>query len=321
MSADPVGNRQLPHQSIEVDNERDAFAVELLDRLWERYRRRVPYVADYERIIRNANATFVNDHVAFRTLGWQQPQTGINSVSRIFECLGYHPAGVFTFHDQHLNAIHYQHPNPKFPKLFISELKTWELNDSSRKIIGKSLKTHRQTVSCAHLHSLGSLHRASHNERKDLMAEVLSEFHQLPWLLAEKDDVAILAQDSQYAAWVLVHGYNVNHFTALVNSHGVPALDTIEATAAALRDEGVPMKSEIEGAPGSKLRQTATLAAVAEVPVVLDGVPTKMPWPYAYFELAERNLIADPETGAQVRFEGFLGPQASQLFEMTRRRN
>ena len=78
------------------------------------------------------------------------------------------------------------------------------------------------------------------------------------------------------------------------------------------------MKGQIEGAPGSKLRQTATGAATTDVSVVVDGVPTKMTWSYAYFELAERNLCPDPETGKRVRFEGFLGPNAAQLFEMTR---
>src|SRR6185295_9932850 len=110
----------------------------------------------------------------------------------------------------------------------------------------------------------------------------------LPWILAAKEDVAALNKTSQYAAWVLVHGYNVNHFTSLINSHGVAALDDIEKTIAALQKAGIPMKTEIEGARGTKLRQTATEAAMVDVPVREGGTVTKMPWTYAYFELAER---------------------------------
>ena len=44
-----------------------------------------------------------------------------------------------------------------------------------------------------------------------------------------------------------------------------------------------------------------------------------MPWTYAYFELAERGPVIDPSTGDTSQFEGFLGPQATQLFDMTRR--
>jgi hypothetical protein len=43
-----------------------------------------------------------------------------------------------------------------------------------------------------------------------------------------------------------------------------------------------------------------------------------MPWTYAYFELAQRDLLPDPATGKYSRFEGFLGSQATNLFEMTR---
>ena len=121
-----------------------------------------------------------------------------------------------------------------------------------------------------------------------------------------------------YAAWVLVHGYNVNHFTSLINSHGVPALADIEKTISALKSAGVPMKAEIEGERGSKLRQTATEAVTIDVAVHDRGAPANMPWTYAYFELAQRDTVLDPATGKQVRFEGFLGPQATNLFEMTR---
>ena len=124
--------------------------------------------------------------------------------------------------------------------------------------------------------------------------------------------------ESQYAAWVLLHGYNVNHFTSLVNSHGVESLNNLDKTITALRAAGVPMKAEIEGEPGSKLRQTATEAVQIEVTATENGKLIRMPWSYAYFELAERNPVQDPATGKLTRFEGFLGAQATNLFEMTR---
>jgi hypothetical protein len=127
-------------------------------------------------------------------------------------------------------------------------------------------------------------------------------------------EINAVNKESQFAAWVLVHGYRVNHFTALVNSHGVEALDDIDKTVAVLREAGVPMKSDIEGAKGSKLRQTATEAVMTDV-VVADGV---LPWTYAYFEIAERGEVTDPESGRTGRFEGFLGPQATNLFDMTK---
>ena len=109
--------------------------------------------------------------------------------------------------------------------------------------------------------------------------------------------LAIVSQSSQYGAWLLAFGRRVNHFTAVV--------DDVELWHKKLLHAGVPMKDSIEGERGGKLRQTATHAALAHV-MLADGTVKKMP--YAYFEIAER----------RDGFDGFLAPQARQLFDMTR---
>ena len=112
------------------------------------------------------------------------------------------------------------------------------------------------------------------------------------------DDLSALEAESQYGAWLLAFGRKVNHFTASVPD--------VEVWQRRLADAGVPMKGAIEGAPGTHLRQTATRAA--SLPVTLaDGSMRECP--YAYLEIAERH-------GG---FDGFLGPQARQLFDMTKR--
>jgi hypothetical protein len=127
-----------PHSQIPVSNGRDRFLARLLDVLWQRYRQRVEYVQTYERIIQDAGARFVNDHIAFRTLALQRPPAGIHSVSRVFEVLGYVPAGMYTFPDKKLSALHFQHPESQFPKLFISQLETWQLPSDARQLIARA---------------------------------------------------------------------------------------------------------------------------------------------------------------------------------------
>lgn len=306
-----------PHQAIACQSEQERFAVALFDELWHQYRQRVSYVGDYERVIKQAGATFVNDHIAFRTFGMPRPLSGIFTLSRVFEALGYRAAGSYHFEDKHLSAIHFQHANPKFPKLFISELKTWELSTATQSAIRRATQSHAAAPNDELLAALASP-SLSETTSAEILPLVLSWFHNLPWHAPEQEDVQALNKESQYASWVLVHGYNVNHFTSLINSHGVPALDDIEKTIAALQNAGVPMKAEIEGERGSKLRQTATEAVLIDVDVLRHGQPAKMPWTYAYFELAQRDVVPDPTTGKLVRFEGFLGPQATNLFEMTK---
>ena len=302
-----------PHQSIATESARDQFTAQVFDELWHEYRRRVQYVADYEQVVASHNATFFNDHIAFRTIASQNPTTGIASLSRIFEALGYQPAGVYQFPDKHLSAVHFQHPHPQFPKLFISELRSWELSPATCQMLESYLANHRPALPLSKLQQLSQLNDNSTN-RGQLLDEVVATIRELPWGSPATEDVQQINSESQYAAWVLVHGYNVNHFTALINSHGVEELNTIDKTVAAMQVAGIPMKADVEGAPGSKLRQTATQAVVIDVPVKGDAT---MEWTYAYFELAERGTVE--VDGNQVRFEGFLGPQATQLFEMTKK--
>src|SRR6476620_3242941 len=162
-----------PHSSIPVSSPREKFAAALFDTLWETYRKRVSYVATYEQVIKATKATFVNDHIAFRTFAVQQPLTGIASVSRIFEALGYRAAGSYHFEDKQLSAIHFQNANPHFPKPFIPELKAWELPDKQREIISRAVRSHRPPVSemiLAELHSLDTSRRTVSEGHPELLA-------------------------------------------------------------------------------------------------------------------------------------------------------
>ncbi len=304
-----------PHSGIPVTSEAEKLLAGILDRLWSRYRKRVEWVRKYEDVVRLAGGKFVNDHIAFRTIAWQRPEFGIFSLARMFEALGYQAAGCYQFPDKHLAATHFQHPNGLFPKIFISELQAWKLTSAAQAIIERSLEAASPGFT---VRDLEQFSRPSELLRPQLVERAVGFVETVPWPIVGKEDVLALNRESQYGAWVLVHGFNVNHFTALINSHEVPTIDDIEKTMEALRKAGVPVKSEIEGARGSKLRQSATEAAEIDIPILIQGEPGKMKWTYAYFELAERGTIMNLETGKPGRFEGFLGPQATQLFEMTR---
>ncbi len=298
---------------------RHRFLAALFDSLWTRYRARLEYVRRYEALLARHGAAFVNDHIAFRTIACQEPMLGLFMTARIFEALGYVPAACYEFPEKHLSSVHYRHPDPRLPKLFITQLKAWELSRKAQRIIAASAGTHRPPLDGAALAALRDLEAASAAKRAALLKALTRHFAELPWDIPQRRDVLALDRESQFGAWVLLNGYDVNHFTASIDSHGVPALDDVEKVQAALTAEGVPMKKAIEGARGSGLRQTATEAVVGPVKVKDGTRAVTMPWTYAYFELAERPLVKDPATGRRRRFEGFLGAQATNLFEMTRR--
>src|SRR5437773_2024643 len=176
MATSPISG---PHQAIPLTAAREKFCAELFDRLWDRYRQRVSYVQTYEKVILQARATFVNDHIAFRTFATQQPVAGIATISRVFEALGYRAAGSYHFDDKQLSAIHFQHANQQFPKLFISELRLPELPRDARLLIEKTLRSHRPAIDIETLTALANLDK-DNKPAADLMPKVVKEFHELP---------------------------------------------------------------------------------------------------------------------------------------------
>jgi hypothetical protein len=244
-------------------------ATRLLDLLWERYAANVPYARDFVRL---AGGAFHNDHVAFRSL--RRPGSGIELFAPAFERLGWKRAGAYDFPDAKLSAIHLSHPDG-LPRVFISELRQQELSSRARDILSQ----------------------LPPDPPAPREVEALAAWFRAPEVHFAEQDLLELEAESQYGAWLLLFGREVNHFTASV--------DDVESWARKLREARVPMKDEIEGEPGAGLRQTATRAAPRRVRM-RGG---ERDWPYAYLELAERH-------GG---FDGFVTQQARQLFEMTRR--
>ncbi len=244
-------------------------SMRLLDLLWDRYAAEVPYARTFVEL---SGGSFRNDHVALRSLA--RPGGGIALFERVFERLGWRRAGEYTFPDAHLSAIHMSHPEG-LPRVFISELKSEELSPRARELLST----------------------LPEDEPPPQSVEELAGWFSPP-PPPEEGALLELEKESQYGAWLLAFGRKVNHFTGSV--------DDIEAWQRRMGEAGVPMKGEIEGAPGTALRQTATQAA--PLPVALRGGDSR-PWPYAYFEIAQR----------AEGFDGFLGPQARALFDMTKR--
>jgi hypothetical protein len=236
--------------------------MDLLDQLWERYAAHVPYARTFVEL---AGGRFRNDHVAFRSL---KGRGGIEPIAAFFEQYGWQRREAYDFPDAHLDAIYLSKAGE--PRVFVSQLRGEDLSPRAGRILEQ-------------LPSPGAL------------TEV--ESFAAPDILVREDELLELERESQYAAWLLLFGREVNHFTASV--------DDVEQWQGRMKAAGIPMKDEIEGQPGAGLRQTATRAAPRRVRLR----ERDRDWPYAYLEIAERN-------GG---FDGFVATQARQLFEMTKR--
>jgi hypothetical protein len=296
---------------------------QLLTKMWEAYCKRVTYAQAYVDLVQAKGGQAINDHCAFRTFNTHvgKQKAGIEAISEVLEALGYQKISPYAFTSKHLNSFHYQHPSEiTFPKFFVTQLEVKNLSEESQALINEALANTPDVLEgkprelLAQVKAGNSLTQAE----GELLVEALFRFFQRPWNPVKKSTVLALNPVSQFAAWTLLHGNSVNHFTAYINHQNVAEWPDIETTIAGLASAGVPMKPEIEGLAGSKLRQSSTQAIDEECPVLAeDGSMTTLKWSYAYYELAERNYI--DQDGEKVWFDGFLGEQATNLFEMTKR--
>jgi hypothetical protein len=295
----------------------------LLGKLWERYKSRVSYAAQYEKMVLQKGGEIHNDHIAFRTFNCDMGDpsegfhpAGITAISRIFEPLGYQRKDRYDFTEKKLTAYHFEHAsNPENPKIFISQLEVDKLPESAANIIKSAVKNTHDPLTSTDLELLFAFGRGEKLDEKSghMLTESLAGFFSRPWEIPARKDIEEINKTSQYAAWTLLHGNSVNHFTAYINKQNVKDWPDIEATVEALRMAGIPMKKEYEGEKGTKLRQSSTEAVMEKVEVLEDnGTTGKIDWSYAYYELAERGKVNSKE------FTGFLGEQATNLFEMTK---
>ncbi|BAZ06520.1 DUF1338 domain-containing protein [Calothrix sp. NIES-3974] len=287
--------------------------------LWQEYLQRVPYARTYVKMITENGGTVANDHIAFRslrlniTVNGHEFNLGIPFLETIIQQFGYQCGGEYFFPTTHLYARHYYHPQQtelNLPKLFLSELIVDELPDYIQKIIHQSVASISPNYLDNYLQLSQSL--PSQTTYKNLFIR--------PWQPPYLSHIHTVNQISQYGAWVLLHGYAVNHFTGYVNQQNTPKYPDIQTTANGLKKMGVPMKNEIEGSIAVGLCQTATQAVNEDVTVIddINNQEIKTPWTYAYYEIAERYHIPN-QVGDTQLFDGFLGANAQHLFEMTKK--
>ncbi|MCG6186136.1 DUF1338 domain-containing protein [Maribellus maritimus] len=296
---------------------------ELLNRLWEKYLERVSYAKIYAELVSKKGGKVVNDHIAFRTFNThtgEQPE-GIRAIKHIIETLEYKPVEKYVFKKKKLTATHFEHADELFPKIFVSQLEVEQLPKWAQNTINQTVKDTPYLLSDEAIELLGILRTEktlTHEASKFLIDDLVNYFRR-PWSIPFKDDVLKINDVSQYAAWTLLHGNSVNHFTAYINFQEVEEWTDLETTCKGLKDAGIPMKDTIEGQKGSKLQQSATQAVKEEVEVRTASGVELIDWTYAYYELAQRDFIE--ENGKIKLFSGFLGEQATHLFDMTKTRD
>ncbi|SHJ38609.1 protein of unknown function [Arenibacter nanhaiticus] len=283
----------------------------IFDALFTPYKTRVPDVekvtkAMVSHAIIKDESEIVNDHIAFRTLG--VPNLGVTSFEKIFLHYGYTKKDYYYFEGKKLDAYWYAPPQPHYPRIFMSELRVQDLSDKAQEIIRRYTKDIvSDPVDALDLDD----------------PEAVGEFfHKSLWELPTAADYNALAQESEYAAWVIYNRYYLNHYTISVHElpddyNTVAKFNTfLESIGIALNTSGGKIKTSADGL----LKQSSTIAKMMEAEFA-DG--STMEIAGSYVEFAERLVFPEykdlPKEAItrQHRRDGFESANADKIFEST----
>jgi Domain of unknown function (DUF1338) len=294
-----------------MENKKVEALEQVLSGLMRRYQERVPDVGNIvqemvkEGLIKRPE-DIENDHIAFRTMG--VPQLGIKSFEKIFLHYGYEKRDPYFFAAKKLDAFWYSPPSPKYPRIFVSELRVHDLSDEAQRII----KSYTDEVKSDPVDDL------------DLdSGKAVDEFlHKALWKLPTWADYQRLASESEYAAWVIYNRYYLNHFT--VSIHNLPVgYDTVATFNDFLEKHGFKLNDsggKVKKAPDGLLLQSSTVAEMLEAEFASGE---KHSISGSYVEFAERVVLpqfshlSKAEVKREHRREGFEAGNADKIFEST----
>ena len=259
--------------------------LEIFSTLWRNYTLQNPSAQAIHDLFIKENEAVVNDHIAFRT--FDDSRMNIQVLAKKFIKAGYEFVGEYKFEDKHLNAVHLEHPTEEAPRVFISELILSEFSEEFQKIIKKRINS----VGNAYYSDPDLIYKGS------------------VWNKPSFETYQKIRTESEYGAWLYVHGFRVNHFTVNINT--LKKYDTIEKVNKFIKDSGFPMNpvgGEIKGTSDKFLQQSSTLAEIIQ----MEFEEGTYEVPACFYEFA----IRYPDSNGQL-FSGFIAANANKIFEST----
>jgi len=294
-----------------MDFNKNTNLDKILQHLFVPYMNRVPDVKKISRAMIDANIIsktddIVNDHIAFRTMGVDN--LGIKSFEKIFLQHGYTKQDYYFFEKKKLDAYWYAPPEPRYPRIFISELRVKDLSTATQNIIKKYTNTIQKDP-------VDELDMNNPDE-------VGAFFHKPLWPLPSAKDYQDLLKESEYAAWVIYNRYYLNHYTISIHElkEGYNDIEKfnqfLEKTGVKLNDSGGKIKTSKDGL----LRQSSTIAEMVKATF---SDETTLDIAGSYVEFAERKVLPEfknlpkDELSCKHRREGFEAANADKIFEST----
>ncbi len=263
------------------------------DALWQDFVRLAPQAAAIRGELEALGECVVNDHVAFRT--FNIAPLNIESLEPELTALGYRRLDSYRFKSKHLNAWSYisSAQETTAPLIFLSELSVEALSDEAQAIIRQLIDSVPPDV----------IHDAS-------LPPIFCRGRLWPQI--RFDQYSTLLKESEYAAWLALHGYHANHFTVSLNALNQynqiePMLAWVESLGFTVNESG----GRVKGTPKVLLEQGATMADLVEITFSCGHTQSV---PGCFYEFALRYQQSDGNL-----FMGFVEGNADKIFDSTNR--
>jgi uncharacterized glyoxalase superfamily metalloenzyme YdcJ len=299
---------------------------ELRDRFVEaataKFARHVPDFVALRALVEDQGGTFRNDHGAIRTA---DPAVR-DRFERAAALMGLRRELAYEFPAKKLRSFDLQvigEDSEQF-KVFVSEVDLDALPAAVAALIREDCAEQAAAMDHAAFDALVARGAAAGGlSTSDADAFVDHLVHRVmtrPGAPIQRATLTAVAQVSGEAASALALGPDFNHVTIDVGPSGFA---DIEAMAAAMAAKGFRMLPQIQGARGTKLRQTATMAATIPTPVrEVDGTTGSAQTEKQFVEIIQRaqavSRFGDPlwrEDGQPLIFRNFLASNAERIFD------
>lgn len=299
-----------------------ALRERFVARATDKFASNVPDFAALKRLVADNGGVFRNDHGAIRTAD--------PDVTRLFlraaQVLGLHRELDYRFPAKKLLSCDLQvigEDASQF-KIFVSQVDLGAFPVDVAALIREDCAEQARSVDHAPFITLIERHKRrgglAESDADAFVDHFVKRLMQRNGPPLKRSTLEAVAGVSGEAASALALGPDFNHVTIDVHAAG---FDGIEAMAAVMQARGFRMLPAIQGAPGTKLRQTATMAATMATPVrEADGRLGTTQTEKQFVEIIERNQAVDADghplwqqDGRPLIFRNFLAANAEKIFD------
>ena len=282
-----------------------------VERATAKFAASVPDFVALQRLVRENGGTFRNDHGAIRTADLALRDL----FARAAGVLGLKRELDYEFPAKKLKSFDLQVPGKDAGqfKIFVSQVDLHAFPKDVAALIREDCA--EQAAEMDHgpfEHLIGIAerdHGLSEGDAEAFLGHFVDDLMHRNGPPLKRATLEAVAAVSGEAASALALGPDFNHVTIDVRAAGFKG---IEEMAAAMKAKGFRMLPQIQGAAGTKLRQTATMAATMDTPVrESDGTIGTAQTEKQFVEIIERNKV-EPHDAV---FKNFLAANAEKIFD------